>query len=202
MEIYNAGQFNVIIPYVLKTPKTLILGGPADGNEAQCAVKQWPDIKVYGFEPSNAMMEWQLKNGWPDSANIYRMALSDVNGISVMRVSDRYPRGTSLMMDRPGKEVPVSTITLNEFDKETPLRDCILWLDIEGWEYQALCGASNLFSRGDVLAVNVEIIERRTEATKQIEEFFESVNFKLAHTWNIHSGSHHDRIYTPSGKYE
>lgn len=195
--IYNPNQFNNIIPFVPGVPDVLILGGPADGNEAQCAVAKWPNLKVIGVEPCEKMIEYQLKNGWPGHAPILPYALSDTDCLAPIRMPTDNDRTASLMMDRPGELKNIVCVTIDKINQlYGPFKRAILWLDIEGWEYQALQGARGMFDSGSVVAVNVEILERRKEATQKIEEFFESVGFRLKHTWNKHKGSHHDRVYT------
>lgn len=193
---YNDAQFKIVERFVPKRPDWLILGGPADGNEAQWAEKLWPGIRIIGVEPVLENIQWQLANDWPKDYNLLiQFALGDDNGSTTINVPEN-KRAGSCLSDRPGipRDVPVITIdTLNTLFG--PFKNCILWLDIEGWEYKALVGALELFSSGEVTLVNVEILERLTEHTALIEKFFSDFGFKLAHVWNEQPGLVQDRIY-------
>lgn len=200
--IYRENQFEVILDYVKIKPDWLILGGPADGNEAQCAVKHWPDLMVLGCEPIGILREYQLNNGWPrlpdtDTPLLLPYALSDKTGNVVIKVPLDNPRCASLMPDRPGTDFTVETTTIDVLESYYgPFTNCILWLDIEGYELEALRGAVNLLNSGKVLAVNVEVLDRRPEVTKEIDKLLHLFGLILVKQWNIHKGTHHDRIYT------
>lgn len=199
---YNPGQFTTIYPYVRQTPHYLILGGPADGNEAQCAAREWPDIRVIGLEPSLRARRWQRMNGWNDRNPLLPYALSNRNGLGIMAFPDRGLnddiRCASMMPDRGGIRSVVATVTIDELDRAYgPFNRAILWLDIEGYELEALEGAESLFNKGGVDLVNLEILERRSEVTEKIKAFFDRHSFELVLRWNSESGPHHDRIYVP-----
>lgn len=193
---YNPGQFEVVKDFVKKPPDWLILGGPADGNEAQIARSLWPDIKIIGVEPVVDNIAWQLDNDWPQGCPLLQRALSDENGGVVTLNVPEDKRAASCLENRPGISETARTVTIDFLNsKYGPITNAILWLDIEGWEYKALCGARGLFSSGEIQLVNVEILERLTEHTSQIERFFEEYKFKLAHVWNEQPGLVQDRIY-------
>lgn len=193
---YNPGQFNVIKDFVTQEPEWLILGGPSDGDEAQCAKKLWPDIKSIGVEPVLDCISWQFANNWPKDALLLPFALSETCGRSSINVPGDNLRTASLMSNRPGITQDVSLITIDRLSREYgPFQKSILWLDIEGYEYEALQGARELFKADAVDIVNVEILHRRPEATAAIEAFFAYHGFSLVHTWNDQAGIVQDRIY-------
>lgn len=192
---YNPGQFNTIIPFVQKEPDWLILGGPADGDEAQCAVKKWPKLKVVGIEPVAANREWQLANGWPGDL-LYPNALSDILDTKVMHQPLDNTRTASFLDNRPGPLVAVNTITLDLIEAQIgPFKNAILWMDIEGWEYQALLGGNTLLSSRGVQLINVEVLERLTEEAGLIQKLLTSYGYELVHTWNVQPGLCCDQVY-------
>lgn len=191
---YNPGQFNEIIPFVQKEPDWLILGGPADGDEAQCAVKQWPDLKVIGIEPVESNRQWQLNNGWPGDL-LLSNALSNIVSTEWMRLPED-PRAASLLDNRPGRDVKVETITLDLLNEQHgSFKEAILWMDIEGWEYQALLGGRTLFEFKGVQIVNVEEIERLPDQAQLLQLYLTSYGFELVHTWNVQPGLCCDKVY-------
>lgn len=193
---YNDAQFKIVQRFVPKKPDWLILGGPADGNEAQWAERLWPGIKIIGVEPVLENIQWQKDNGWPRKGNLLlQFALGDETGTTVINVPED-KRAGSCLENRPGTPREVSVITIDELNNLFgPITNTILWLDIEGWEYKALMGALGLFNSGQVILANVEILERLTEHTASIEKFFWDFDFRLAHVWNEQPGLVQDRIY-------
>lgn len=193
---YNPGQFNVVAKHLNQEPKWLILGGPSDGNEAQCAKSLWPDINILGLEPNERAIDWQRGHKWPKGCDLLQCAIADFEGHTSIRIPPNNLRCASLMLDRAGELEEVNVTTINALSGIYPFQDAILWLDIEGFEYEALVGASRLFDNKQVLLVNVEILQRRTEATRNIHRFLRSYNFRLRETWNVQEGFVQDRIYT------
>lgn len=193
---YNSGQFNIIKDFVIQEPEWLILGGPSDGDEAQCAKKLWPNINIIGVEPILECIQWQYANGWSRNALLLPFALSNVCGRATINVPREGIRAASLMPDRPGISQAVTTITIDKLDREYgPFNKSIFWLDIEGYEYEALQGASRVIASGVVDLINVEILHRRPEVADSIEEFLTDYGFSLVHTWNDQPGIVQDRIY-------
>ena len=192
---YNPGQFNVIKDFVTREPEWLILGGPSDGDEAQCARNLWPKLHIIGVEPVLDCISWQFANDWPKDALLLPFALSETCGRTSINITEDL-RSASLMPDRPGITQEVSTVTIDRLNKEYgPFQKAILWLDIEGYEYEALQGARKLFNAEAVDIVNVEILHRRPESTADIEDFFAYYNFSLVHIWNDQAEIVQDRIY-------
>lgn len=202
MKPYNHGQFSVVYKFLSRTPKWLVLGGPASANEAQTAVKKWPKIKVIGVEPLPAAVEWQLAHEWPTANGpLLQAALADKVGEETLIINPTNELAPSLAgwPGARGPEMVVQVMTINQLDETYgPIEDAIIWLDIEGAEYRALRGADRLFDRKQVLLVNVEITASRPQHTVDLETMFANLGFKLVHTWNIQPGLVEDRIYVPA----
>lgn len=193
--IYNPGQFKVVFPHLKGVvPEWLVLGGPADANEAQTAVEEWSELKVIGVEPSAKMCEFQTAQGWPGI--LVQKALSDAVGYRTIRIPKGLERCSTLLLDLPGELVGVETTTVDTLDGlYGPFRNCVLWLDIEGWEGKALEGARGLFEREDVLLVNLEWVYQLGENRRQIGKFMREYGFQLAETWDVRYDLCEDRIY-------
>lgn len=201
MKIYNPGQFSVVYKFIHKEPKWLILGGPSTANEAQTAVKKWPNLKVIGVEPLYEAVEWQMQHGWPlRNGSLIQAALADKVGQETLILNPTNAQAPSLAgwPGARGPELIVQVTTINRLDEtHGPFEDAIIWLDIEGAEYRALRGADKLFDRKQVLLVNVEITASRPQHTVDLETMFANLGFKLVHTWNVQPGLVEDRIYVP-----
>lgn len=197
--IYNQDQFindALIHLHVPCRPEWLIIGGPADGNEAQCAVKQWPDIKVIGAEPNEKMVQWQKENGWPEEAPLLRKALSDRIATVPMHFPAGRDRCASLLPERPGELKMVRTTTIDSIDAVLgPINNAILWLDIEGSEFAALLGARGVLAANKVILVNVEAMANQEKTNKLVHELLISYGFRTAHTWNVQEGLCKDVVY-------
>lgn len=194
---YSPGQAKELFKYICKDPEWFLLGGPADADEAQTMMKQYPKINVLAIEPSAAMCDWQMDNGF-NGRHLLHFALSDINSTSErIRIIRGCERQSTMVRDRPN--VPwtaVDTITLDSLDiMYGPFDRAVLWLDIEGMEYRALIGATKLLERGAIDLMNIEFMpEERPEETRLTEELFKKYKFNLVHTWNW-QGQQHDRIY-------
>lgn len=192
---YNEGQFQIVKDFLPKDPDWLILGGPADANEAYWAKKLYPQIKILAVEPVQESIDFQLANGFPSDGILIEAGLGEACYKDTLHVPQD-KRGASCLIDRPGKPMEIDIVSIDSLNKlYGPFKNAILWLDIEGYEYKALKGAIRLFSSGEVLLVNVEILERLRVQTGCIEKFFNDYDFKLAHVWNEQPGLVQDRIY-------
>lgn len=198
--VYRSGQFEVVYPFLLETtPEWLLLGGPADGDEAQCAVERWPDIGVIGAEPNLEMWEYQHPI-WPKKGTLHRAALSDKLGLANLRVPYD-PRCSTLKPENPGGDQVVVCLSVDRIVENNQMDRIILWLDIEGWEYRVLQGARKSFEEGKILLVNVEVMDREVEKGVMIDEFMEGYNFEKVYQWSsdrdVHP--HWDKIYRLRG---
>lgn len=192
---YQPGQLLEVVPFLPGVPRWLILGGPADSDEAQTAVRLWPGLEILAIEPSPEMRAWQLAHGWPAGPErLLAAALWDVQDVVEFRPAGRR---TSAVRPIEGEARDfVGTLTLDYLDSLVgPFRDVLLWLDIEGAEWRALQGARQLFTDGKIIAVNLEVLpEERPADLTAIEKFMAEQGLRCAHRWNSWD-QHHDRLY-------
>jgi len=192
--IYEENQFSKVVSMIHGVPKWLLLGGPADANEAQCAKQHFPDIKVVAFEPLPCNCQWQKVNGFPTDGVLLQCALSDSIGTVPMTV-DYDPknghRSSSISQDHLhvcSNRLEVITTTLDCADAEYgPFEDAILWLDIEGSELPALYGAHNLLMSGRINWINLEMNSRTESTSRIIDQLLRQYGFSNKHDWNIRS---------------
>ncbi|MBT3430061.1 MAG: FkbM family methyltransferase, partial [Proteobacteria bacterium] len=106
---------------------------------------------VTAFEPDpdtcNVMDAQRRLNGWDDTAlSIVPMGLSDESGRQqLIRGSDS---GESGFGDWPHREpvgkIEVEVITLDEYCRQVGHYPSVMKIDVEGWEYQVLRGATTV----------------------------------------------------------
>lgn len=194
------GQLKVLFPFFQddRPPQWLLLAGPADHIEAQTARRRWPGIKIVGAEPNPAAFNWQKEHGWPDDAVLIPCAVSYQIGQLTLRCVADDPHNASLEDQMHGPEITdlkVSAVTWDYLDgQHGPFDEAILWLDIEGWELEALCGAARLFQRNAVRLVNVELQTRREGKNREVERLLRRHGFEAVKDWN-NSESCLDRIF-------
>lgn len=182
--VYEPGQVRNIFPYLDFDPKWFILGGPADGNEAQLFKEKYQSVSVIGLEPNREAFRYQTEVGFPGVLLPY--AIGDYNG-----------RGSFLpctirgggLRDNGNYEVDVVTLdALHE--SHGPFEDAVLWLDIEGHEMEALRGADLLLREKRIRVMNLEIIENRRGITTLFDSFASYLNdrgYEYAGHWNANA---------------
>ncbi len=204
-QYYSENNIKAIVPFLrAKAPRWFILGGPADGCEAQEAAKLWPGIKVIGVEPNPEAFSFQLANGWRPGWSLLRSALSDVTGerVEVVREVGKLRNASaspdSVEGNRGNVDVRyevVPTITLDSmYNMFGPFEDAVVWLDIEGSELRAVRGGANLLASRRVLLWNVEMLSRHTELMTEIPRMMATAGYVAVAEWN-HSDACRDRIF-------
>lgn len=206
VEYYSPDNLGTIVPHLHgKIPKWLILGGPADGREAQRARELWPEIKIVGVEPNPEAIAWQTKvGGWPNDCPLVQAALSYnsrnleelVYESGKLRNASTDPDAIDGNRGNPSAVYSkVKTVTLDDLDwAYGPFEDAILWMDIEGAEWKALLGSTNLLVRRAFLLVNVEMQNRIHGLMEGVHDLLSRAGYHAVQEWNA-SETCRDRIY-------
>ena len=190
-KFYSPDNLDHVVPFLPCAPKWLLLGGPADGCEAQKARQRWRDIKIVGVEPNEEAVYWQMDHGWPTGAVLVHGALHDLDG--PVRVSSPAGFLRSTRVDPNGTEV--LGYTWDKLDElYGPFEDAAMWLDVETHELEAVRGAIGLLERGAVVAANVEMQTRVAEKNAEIDALLRRFGFWIAHEWNV-GPQCWDRVY-------
>jgi len=153
--------FAVAAPFLDGPPQWLILGGLGNTPDVHRARERWPDVKVVGVDPDPRAVAWQKEHGWPGDAPLLEAALAATDARRLMNLSDLCCASLHDAMVKSVKEgdlVGVDCVTLDALDRQRgPFEDCILWLDLEGFEWSALVGGKDLLASGRVYLLNVEV---------------------------------------------
>ena len=181
-KVYARNQAKVLFPYWPDKVDWFVVGGVANGNEAQTIHEKYPDVKCVGFEPNPVMRENAAPN-FPGTT--YPYALWETNGSMNLVVPNHRDISSSLCRDFVKQDQHekhnVPTYTLDTLSEELgPFTNSVLWIDIEWAELPALKGATNLLTN-HIQLINLEVmtVQQRKEITKYLAGF----GFKEVHRW-------------------
>lgn len=162
--------------------------------------RHWPNLKLFGCEPM--LVSWsRLKSLWDKlEGKLWHEAIGD-GTVQRLNYLPKHLMAASLI-NVPGRFshwVEVSTITLDQFDERAGFQeDVILWMDIEGYELQALRTGTKLLASGRVKVINLE--ERLLPGGHgwtdryELRDFLNSFGYRRASEYNRHV-RHQDVIY-------
>ncbi len=202
--IYNSGQITALYPFLKVVPDWMLLGGPADSDEAQSLRKVYPQVQILAVEACMELVLWQKANGFPPDALIINRALSNKNWEQLeFSVFKEVPRRSSAVRELEGGPIEkrrVESVTIDFLTTHMgmPVQNGILWLDIEGSELRALQGAVISLEQRCWQVINVEMINDQEETNTQITSLLESFGYRDAHQWDQRSGNHADHIFIRS----
>lgn len=178
---------SVLVPYLKKDPRWIVIGGLGDVDEVGPAKKRWPNCRFIGIDPDARAIKWQREHSWPKNDRLIKAALSDRTGVAEIRMdsiccASMHPEN----IEAAGADEIVTTGTMmldRIADNSGPLYDSVLWIDCEGWDYQALLGGKRLIKSGKVQLINFEIWYRLSETNQQIYAYLESLGYERALVW-------------------
>jgi FkbM family methyltransferase len=165
-DIYESGQVRKFFPFVRPCVKQFILGGPADGDEAQLFHEVFPNVLVTGFEPHREFFKYQQRVNFPGM--LYPVALWDKIGEhSFFEFTGNGGRGSRMgqgltenwLEQDPGQSHTVPTATLDSMFHPAEEKSIALWIDIERAELVALKGARQLLEAGSFDVILVEAFD-------------------------------------------
>ncbi len=187
---YMPEQVKVILPFLKDSTKWFLLGGPADGVEAQVLHSIRPDMKFIGFEPNPGFFELQKGMNFP--GQLLPIGLWNEPGELSMWEGDdctqpQFQNMRCSSFTRPGKGMEHKAIvsTLDILSEEHgPFDSSFLWIDIEGSELQCLQGAAGLLSRGCIKGVNLEAF---ASDLPEIASFLAQFHLREVEKWNMNT---------------
>jgi FkbM family methyltransferase len=168
--VYEPGQVRRLFKHITPDVNTFLLGGPADGDEAQILHAQYPGVEIVGFEPCRKFFAHQQEVGFP--GRLFPQALSDTIGTADFYLVGEDDR-SSRLVSGGAPAYTVETTTIDAAVHELGLRSSIVcWLDIERAEPQALRGAAETLASGKITIVYLEAFDEMLAAlTAQLEPY-------------------------------
>ena len=183
--IYAQGQVEKVLDHVGPEVRWFLLGGPADGDEAQVLHAARPAVKIVGFEPNYNMRRCQARRGFPGELVPCALWSHECElELRLMGHGEQAERSGSVVKwrDQPpdliagpvnGNYPPCSAAykvparTLDGLSANYgPFEDAFLWIDVEGAELAALQGAAGLLKAGKILLVSAEAFSDQEAALK------------------------------------
>ena len=168
-------SFQYIKKYIPEKP-VIVEAGAFDGHETQRMLAVWPEAIIHTFEPIPAVFK-KLEENTAHLPNVhrYQMALSDTTGNTPLYVAERPDRpgipsqASSLRMPKERLlyspiqfpyTIDVPTITLDDWAQKfaVPQVD-LLWLDMQGYELDALTAAHTVLNHVSAIYTEVAFVE-------------------------------------------
>ncbi len=139
--------------------------------------KQFPNIKVYAFEPDR-QNRYQLYsniflNGLENVIDIFDIGLSNYDGEASFGIREKFRRGGKGISNSGSEKVSV-----NKLDNILKFKNkkCFIKIDVEGHEKQVLEGAKTFLDNNNCL-VQTEILENHNE--KDLFHIFENYKYEF-----------------------
>lgn len=178
---------------------TVIDGGSNIGQFARAASSIFPSASIFCFEPLPEVAD-RLRLNLRDlnRARVYEVALGKIDGAIKLR-RNRYSLASSILPLDPGakedfphlgelEELSVRLVTLDTVMEGAEMQHPVLLkLDLQGYELEALKGASKLLLEVDFVLVEVAVrpMYLGEPGFEEIREYLKSKRFKYNSTVDI-----------------
>lgn len=181
--------------------KPVILeAGAYNGDDSKELLKFFAGATLHSFEPIPYLFEQltQKTNLYPDRLRTYPYALSDTCGTANMHISEvaEAPgiptQSSSLLAPKEHKnqipgilfkhQITVQTTTIDDWAKKNNVDHIdFMWLDMQGYELNALKASPNILKTVKVILTEVEFIEAYAGQYlfKDIKEWLEAEGFTM-----------------------
>ncbi len=184
-----------IIGYYLPPNPIIVEAGAHIGRDTLKMKKHWPQCTIHAFEPVPELFAALIKKTQDySSIHCYPYALSSFSGEKIMYISAGRSTATSSLFKPTGYSLEhpettftqrhVQTITLDDWAKQYGIDHVdALWLDMQGGELDALCGAQNLLKTISVIYTEVSLHQRyeNTPLYHELRAWLEQQGFSVAH---------------------
>jgi len=169
--IYIDDNKRIIANYITKNP-IIVEAGTCDGRDTLQMSKLWKNAQIHTFEPIPELFSKaseNLRNA--KNVRIYPLALSNKNGETEIHVSGGLSNGSSSIL-APLKhlevhpdvsftqKIKIKCTTLDEWaNKESIEKIDLMWLDMQGMEYNVLQACPKILKSTKAIFTEVSLIE-------------------------------------------
>lgn len=173
--------------------KTVIDVGANKGQFAFFAATQWPHADLHCFEPQprpHATIDQLLGT----RATLHTCALGAAEGIADLHLASRADSSSLLPLGETQKrlfamdEVGTQRVPVKRLDTliTAPARPALLKIDVQGFEYEVLEGASALLPQIDAIYVEASFVELYAgqRLAAEVETLLEGAGFRLGGHYN------------------
>lgn len=179
-----------------RTFSSILDVGANKGQFAAFAVRRWPDARLFCFEPLPGPRR-KLASLLQNRAEIFPLALGETAGEAEMHLASREDSSSLLALGDRQKRlfsmdeertVTVSVRRLDEVVKADELRrPALLKIDVQGFEFEVLQGATAILDAIDEVYVECSYVELYVgqRLATDVAEFLAGFGFAKAGRFNI-----------------
>ena len=191
--------------------------GANRGQSIRFFLKLFPQCTIYGFEPSRSVFPI-LRDKFSGNPNIklFELALGSASGKSVFfehpldETSTLSPPDSNsnwqktknrllfIGKDHQFIQTIVTVTTVDEFYESNNLSKIdLLKIDVEGFEYDVLRGATNTLTKGAIRTIQIErhVDDLRLDRTSEIRDFLKAFGFETRISIKHSFGSFYEDLY-------
>lgn len=188
----------------LPTNPVIIEAGAYDGTDCVVMATKWPQSTVHSFEPIPYLYA-NLANTTKNHANIhtYQFAVGDSVGHATMHVSE-HPHKPGIPSESSSLLAPkdhliysnvlfkqVITVPVTTFDAWAEQNNVdhvdLMWLDMQGYELNALMACPKILSTVRVILTEVEFVEayENQYQFEEVKQWLEQQGFEMIARNNV-----------------
>jgi FkbM family methyltransferase len=177
--------------------QTIFDVGANVGQTAWGLVRYFPNTRIFCVEPvSSTMLELKSNYGNYHNINFVQLAFGKERSEGEMQLHrnselNTLVRTQSRPDDLTGEVERVSIETIDQFcDDNSISRVDLIKMDLQGWELDALLGASGMLKRRAIRFIISEVAFRRVDSDMQyfsdLNEFMETMGFQFCGFYNVY----------------
>jgi FkbM family methyltransferase len=188
---------DIVKKYLPENP-VIFEAGAYDGNDTTEIAKFWPQCTIHAFEPIPELYRKLVKNThYCPRIHTYELAVSDSVGTARMYVSEEPnapnvpSQSSSLLAPKEHLKysgtlfkdtINVQTTTIDAWAEKNNIDHIdFMWLDMQGYELNALMASPNIMSTVKAVLTEIEFVEayEGQYLFKDLRRWFESQGFEL-----------------------